>query len=670
MEKLLQKIPTLRITIAYATGIIAASILEFNLWIITLLAIAVYLMVVLLLRKYRYSLEAIVGALIGALFFLIGILFYQHNNRTPTFSENGTFSAVVLEKPEEKANSYKTVLRINTFIAGDTAAQANEKIIAYFEKKEPVRQLNPGSVILFTKTPQPVSNNGNPHEFDYKTYLARQKIYRQVYLSEDFWTTTDISVKSPAIVAETLRERLLNLYRKQNLGENETAILSALTLGYKRGLDPETKRVFSAAGAMHVLAVSGLHVGIIFGMFVVLLGFLKRSKKGRIIFVSLSLLLLWSYAIITGLSPSVMRAATMFSLVSIATNLNRRANIYNTLATSAFILLLINPNNLFEVGFQLSYSAVFGIVFLQPKLEKLWPVKNKMVRYIWILITVSISAQIATFPLTSYYFHQFPTYFLLTNIVVIPAVFVLIILGVLLLLFSGLPYLPTAIAFVTKELISGLYQLLQSIDSLPHSVISTTLDGYQSGALILALLYCFAFIEFLHIKSLKYSLLSLSTLVLISAQQKFRQHQQKELIVYNNRDNLTLQFINGRETYIVTEQPPDSSTYARQMVQNVVLKKKLHQPKYLQATESYEDKWFWMKDDIICFDGKTVLIKSPNKKTAGNVSPDFLVVNDFFVPTEYENDSNTMIITTRFLKANYFNIHSLPTSGAYRIQWE
>ncbi len=669
LEKLFQKIPILRIAVSYGTGVLAAAYLKPESSLFFLSAGILFLVLILLNIRYRFSFEGIFGALTSILFFLLGIAFFNQHNQPPALFENGQFSAVVLEKPEEKPNSYKTVLKINSFIKEDSTFQANEKILAYFGKNSHAEDLVPGSVILFKENPRIVTNNGNPYEFDYPKYLNRQKIYRQLYLADGKWKPTNIMVNSPVIMAEKLREKLLTIYRQQNLGENETAILSALTLGYKRGLDPETKRVFSSAGAMHVLAVSGLHVGIIFGMFVLIFGFLKKSKKGSILFVVFSIIMLWSYALLTGLSPSVLRAATMFSLVSIATSLNRRANIYNTLATSAFILLLLKPNNLFEVGFQLSYSAVFGIVFLQPKLEKLWKVKNRIMHYFWVLMTVSIAAQIATFPFTSYYFNQFPTYFLLTNVVIIPAVFVLIILGVLLLLLSGVPYLSTGLAFTVKEVIGNLFALLQWIENLPHSVFKIPFSVSQSISLLLALLFCFAFIEFRRARQLKYAFLLFSVVMLLSASQKFWQYQQKELIVFNNRDNLTLQLIKGRQNYIITQSPIDSSAYTRQMAQNVTTQKNLHQPILLEHSTLFEDKHLLLKNNFICFDDKIIQI-GLTKNTPQELTPDILVLNSYFIPEESQIDDQTSVISTRNIHPRDTSIHSLPAMGAFRIQWQ
>ena len=371
MEKTVQNIPFLRLAIALAIGIIIGDYFTVDEKLsFAVLSVFLFLLIVLN-NKYKYSYSLFFGLGIQFFFILLGVLVTQQYNKKPVFYEKGNFTAVILETPQEKPNSWKSVIRINAAINNDTINSTNELVIAYFAKEEKAPDLKAGDIILFSSSPQSITNNNNPHEFDYKKYLEQKRIYRQVYLPADDWTKTNKSAVSIICRAEQIRENLLRIYRSQPIDDTEYEILSALTLGYKRELDPETKRVFSASGASHVLAVSGLHVGIVFWVIMLVFGFLQKQKTGRIFFMILSVSILWFYAFITGLSPSVMRASAMFSIVVIGENLLRKSNIYNSLAASAFILLLINPNNLYDIGFQLSYSAVFGIVFLQPKLEKL-----------------------------------------------------------------------------------------------------------------------------------------------------------------------------------------------------------------------------------------------------------------------------------------------------------
>ena len=436
MEKTFQNIPFLRLTIALVIGIIAGTYFSVNTNYCVALLVLILIILVVFNRNYRYSYLIPFGLGIQLFIIILGILVTQQVNKKPVLYEKGNFTAVILETPQEKPNSWKSLIQIDGVYFNDSIKPTKELSIAYFAKDQNVKELKAGDVILFSNVPQLITNNNNPFEFDYKKYLARKKIYRQVYLPEDQWTKTNQSVLSLSCLAEQIRESLLKIYRNQPIDENEFEILSALTLGYTRELDPETKRVFSSSGAIHVLSVSGQHVAIIFWVITLLFGFLNNRKSGRTIFMIISISALWFFAFITGLSPAVMRASAMFTIFVIGECMHRKSNIYNSFTASAFILLLLNPNNLFDIGFQLSYIAVFGIVYLQPKLEKVITVKSKIVKFFWSLITVSIAAQVATFPITTYYFGQFPTYFWLTNIFVIPAVMVLVPIGILLLFVS------------------------------------------------------------------------------------------------------------------------------------------------------------------------------------------------------------------------------------------
>ena len=619
--------------------------------------------------NYRFSLETIFGAITTLLFVVLGSLFYYHYNKTPEFYSSGTFVATVIEAGEEKPSSYKSILKLDATVKNDSVLRTNEQVLVYFEKTEKAKQLKPGNTILFQKAPALIKNYGNPYEFDYKSYLSRKKIYRQIYLPDTEWIIGEHLNKTPQTIAEKFRNKLLTTYRKQHLGEQETEILSALTLGYKRGLDPETKRIFSSAGAMHVLAVSGLHVGIIFAVFTLIFGFIRKLKYGKFVFVLLAILVLWSYAFITGLSPSVMRAATMFSLVCIAANINRRANIYNTLSISALILLVLNPNNLFEVGFQLSYAAVFGIVFLQPKLSKLWPVKNKVLSLLWTLLTVSIAAQITTFPITSYYFNQFPTYFWLSNLIVIPAAFALIVLGILLLILSRISLLGSVFAFITKWILKLTYWALAGIENLPYSVGEISLTKVELIFLIFALLFGFTFIESQNKKSLKAMLLSFVLLAVSTFIVNMQNLRSAELIVYNSSPNPILHIINGKTNYVVSENEIQGPEYILQQIETVRKKKKLDEITFISANDQYKDSYLFYRSGILYFAGKTIWIQSNKNKFSGQINPD-LIVSTGQIKEEYAFNSQTPIISySNRNNLNFTNIHFLKQNGAYTLKW-
>lgn len=673
MEKTVQNIPFLRLTIALIIGIIIGN--NFTASVQTGLAILVGILIFLIAlnKKYKYSHSLLFGQAIQFFFIFLGILVFQQFNKKPVLHDKGYFEAVILETPQEKPNSYKSVVQVNAVIISDSVKPSNELIIAYFAKNENVKNIKAGDIILFENQPQIITNNNNPYEFDYKKYLERKRIYRQVYLPEANWIQSDKTSFSLRCQAEQIRERLLNLYRSQAIDETELEILSALTLGYKRDLDPETKRVFSASGASHVLAVSGLHVGIVFWLISILFGFLQKQKTGRILFVIISISLLWFYAFITGLSPSVMRASTMFTIFVAGQNLNRKANIYNSLAASAFLLLLINPNNLFDVGFQLSYAAVFGIVFLQPKLEKLIVVKNKFIRFFWSLITVSIAAQIATFPITTYYFGQFPTYFWITNTFVIPAVMILIPAGILLLFVSKVHFISGLLATILNYMIKATYFLLSFIEQLPFAVFDVSVNQVQfvftAATILLVFIYLKSY-HFRYVKIILFFILALSISTLLTNINRIRN---TELIVYNTAKNPGIHLIHGKKNYIISEEKikDEELNYFPAIATKRQLG--LNPPVFLISTDTFIDENILLKNGFVFFEGKSLSLKKNTADLNKDQLPDF-IINPVKIDFNqlYIEPGKTVISNKRYIykkDINLTQIHFTTVKGAFRKKW-
>lgn len=673
MEKTFQNIPFLRITIALATGIIIGTKYAVNESLGFVLLIIILFLLGVVNNKYKFVYSLYFGTGIQLFFIWLGILVTQQYNEKPVFYDRGNFIATVMETPLEKPNSWKSVIQVDAVHYTDTVKRTNEVVVAYFAKNEKVTKLKAGDIILFRNKPQLVSNNNNPYEFDYKKYLEQRRIYRQVYLAGDNWLKTNKSKFSVVCQAEQIRENLLEIYRNQPIDETEFEILSALTLGYKRELDPETKRIFSSSGAMHVLAVSGLHVGIIFLALTLMFGFLRKYKSGRILFVIVTISLLWVYAIITGLSPSVMRASAMFSIFVIGQNLNRKPNIYNSLAASAFFLLLINPNNLFDTGFQLSYSAVFGIVYLQPKFEKLIVVKNRIFKFLWQLIAVSIAAQIATFPITIYYFGQFPTYFWLANTFVIPAVMFLVPFGILLLIISKIHLLAHILAVLVNYSIKVVYFLLSTIEQLPFSVFETSVNQVQFIFIITIVFAIFIFIKnykFFYLQTALIFIFALSVSVLLADVNRI---YHKELIVYNTPKNLSIHLIHGKKNYIISEEKINEDELHYFPGIATVRKLGLNDPVFLKSSDTFTDREIFLKNGFVFFGGKTMLLRKNLNPVNINKMPDFIInpknTGDY---EHFENLQTTIISNKRFIDKiglQSANIHFVTLSGAFRKEW-
>lgn len=307
-----------------------------------------------------------------------------------------------------------------------------------------------------------------PSEFDFKFWLATQNIYHQTFLKPHQYLKIKEHNGHP-ILAFALQLRKKQVQRYLSLIKNKEAIAlaSTLILGYRADLNKETLEIYSRTGTIHALSVSGMHVGLIYMVLNVLLSFLNPLKKKELLKLIFILPILWFYALLTGLSPSVLRSVLMLSVFLMAKASSRPANSYNIIAFSAFSTLIYNPFLIWDIGFQLSYLAVAGLIYLQPKIQQSWSIKNKWLHKLWGLMAMSLAAQLFTFPASIYYFHQFPLYFLLSNLFIMIPIALLMYLGIL-LLFPGFSFL----APFFEWLINFTNQGLLWIANLPFASLS------------------------------------------------------------------------------------------------------------------------------------------------------------------------------------------------------
>jgi competence protein ComEC len=391
------------------------------------------------------------------------------------------YQGVVEGHLDERKSSFKTTVVVKAIKTEQGWSTASGKVNLYISRKTYKHNLQWGDRVIIKGSPQVVSPPGNPHEFDFKRFLAFRNIYHQHFVRGDALTRTGQTEKGFFHYSSLARNYFSDIIKKYVDGEQEEAISLALVIGVTDGIDDELISAYSASGAMHVLAVSGLHVGIIYWMILLLLKPLQKNPSGQWFVAVVSLLILWSYSFVTGLSPSVLRAVTMFSFMALAKPLNVRSNIFNTLAASAFILLLYDPYLIMSVGFQLSYLAVLGIIWIQRPLYMLYEAKSWLADQIWNITCVSIAAQATTFSLGLLYFHQFPTYFLFSNLFVIPVSFVVLVAGIVLLLVNVIEPLANLVGWVLHWSSWLLNQSVFVVEDLPLSIISDIyIDAFQS----------------------------------------------------------------------------------------------------------------------------------------------------------------------------------------------
>jgi competence protein ComEC len=332
--------------------------------------------------------------------------------------------------------------------------------------------VNYGDELLIPAKYNPIDPPFNPAEFNYQQYLAHQDIYMQAFVNPQDVLVVNRGAGNPVIAyALQLRQKLVRQFKQHLHSPEAIAVASTLILGYKAELDNDILQAYSKTGTIHVLSVSGAHVAIIFLMIGWLLGFMDRWKHGRVFKAILTIAIIWYYALLTGLSPPVCRAAVMISMIIIGKTYNRRINSLNILGVSAFAILLSDPFLITDVGFQLSYLAVGGLIVFQPIVYHWLEIENKWLDKLWLYCSASIAAQAITFPLSAYYFHQFPVCFLLSNLFILLPSFIIMCAGITYLVVAqtGVPVLIKPVAYVLEHTILIMNKGLHIIEQSPYA---------------------------------------------------------------------------------------------------------------------------------------------------------------------------------------------------------
>jgi competence protein ComEC len=329
-----------------------------------------------------------------------------------------------------------------------------------------------GQILLVQGSPQEIDAATIPGQFDAKQYYFRKGIDFQDFVELSQCAKMGMDNSNPVKKwGNEIREFLVSQIETHVRQREDADVLVALLLGIRRNIDPELKAAHSAAGTSHILAVSGMHVGLIFGFLRFLLGWLNRWKPGRFSFSVLIILLLWLYALVTGLSPSVNRAVMVFSVLQLGEMVSRPKFPLNSLCLATLVLFLADPEIVYDVGYQLSFAAVYGILSFQKPISDLWKPKALILKFIWENSALTLAATLATCPIILYYFHQFPVYFLLANLIAVPLSNGLIYGGIGLISLSWIPMLKPFLAWLIHFFILILNGFVLWISSLPFSVI-------------------------------------------------------------------------------------------------------------------------------------------------------------------------------------------------------
>lgn len=490
----------------------------------------------------------------------INVYYSTDSNRADHFIHDGKtithYKVLITKQSQEKENSWKVEAEVQAVQHADsTWAPRSGKVLLYFSKKSYLQPFQYGDILLIAGKPEALKEPSNPGEFDYKKFLTYRKTYHQHFLRDGDAVKIGYDPSSKTVAYSILAREWADRALKENInGKQEQATASALVLGVTDGLENDLIGAYAATGSLHVLSVSGLHVGIIYWLILLIFRPLHKFTKGKWALAIFSVIVLWGYAFITGISPSVLRAVTMFSFVALARPWGQKTNIYNTLAASAFCLLLYEPYLIMSVGFQLSYLAVVGIVYLQPKLSRLWEPKSWFWDSVWQITCVSIAAQAATVALGLLYFHQFPVYFLFSNLFVIPISFVVLVLGIVVVVVSFVAPLAAALGFLLQWTIWFLNYGVFNMEALPWSLIDNVYITTFQCWLLMGAILCIIFLFELR----KTSYLTVSTICMVSFAVfqwiHFMEHiSQKKIIVYNVAGHSAWDVMHNGQVYFFSD---------------------------------------------------------------------------------------------------------------------
>jgi len=474
-------------------------------------------------------------------------------------ADENIISAKIVAEPILKSKTISVILEVES-IADSVGnfRKCSGRLQANFELDSSSIYYKYGDLILLNSKIVKISGPENPNAFNPAAYFALSNVYHQTYVRSK--NTKRIGQHKGNIAYQLLidwRKYLSSVFERHLSGSpNEKAVASALVLGVRSEFSSDLKNAYADTGATHVLSVSGLHVGLVAGLLGWLIKRIKRKKMDRFSQREIAILLafIWFYVLLTGASASVLRSGLMFSFVILATLVRRKISVYNSLASSAFALLCLEPKFLYDIGFQLSYLALFGIVFFHPYIYKLLFFKNKFADWAWNLTAVGFAAQLATLPLGLFYFHQFPTYFWLSGLAVIPLSTVALYSGIALLVCDWIPVLGYLAGWLTYCSIAIMNACIFAIQSLPFAVIS----GFWLGLSEMLLLYTaiFAMAVGLIYSKRSFKFLSIATVLLFSSIQFFRifsAANQDSIYVYKVNKSSLIEFYSGHRVYCLKD---------------------------------------------------------------------------------------------------------------------
>jgi competence protein ComEC len=559
-----REIPFVRLFIPLALGIVTAEFWQPNSpnianIILSLSAICILFFVFI---KTTFQLRWVFGIPLSICLFLLGFqaVYYQNELHNPHHfqsilndDEEKIIIGTVTDRVEKATNFRLTIAVQKMGDEADSLHTVSGNLMLYL-KKDTLAEQPPqyGDLVIVNTKPRLIESPKNPDAFDFKNYEHHQNIHYQSFIQPDAVKILAQGRGNPVLqIIAHWQTRLIAILKEHLATEREFAVGSALILGYRDAVTDEVKDAYIGTGSMHILAVSGMHILLIFNAFDWILSFYKTgSRRFRWTKAGVAVVLIWVFTLLTGAGASVLRAAVMSTFLALSNGWGRKVSIYNVLAASAFVLLLWNPFWLFDVGFQLSYFAVIGIAYGQPKIRKLLIFKNKIANWAWEATAVGLAAQLVVTPISLYYFHQFPTYFWLSGLLAVPVSSGALYAGIVLFFTSKVPYLGWLIGKILFGLVWLMNEIVFSIQKLPLSILT----GFWVSGLAVFILYLLLIgvgfaLQTRQLKSLIYPLSIAAVSSLLYAFSHIKTTPHREIIVYHIYKHSVIDFIDGDKCY-------------------------------------------------------------------------------------------------------------------------
>ncbi|WP_035668461.1 ComEC/Rec2 family competence protein [Flavobacterium sp. 83] len=548
--------PLARITFGFILGILFPFYLKTNPIVVFILLIVsiitfssfYYLSIKNYTKNVYFGISTyVLSFFIGATTLIVHTDNYQKSNYihyNSIFEKPHLISVTLREKLKSSNFNDRYVALVNHIDQTENSG----RILLNIRKDSLNHQIEIGTQLRIRGTLYKNSPPYNPNQFDYSNYLENKQIYAQLYAdAEDISVSSEID-KNIWYYTSRLRTKIIHNLEKNNFHKTELNVAVALIMGQQQDISPEIIRDYQYAGAVHILSVSGLHIGFILLFVTFILKPLPNTKRGSFIKLIIILASLSLFGLIAGLAPSVVRSVVMFSFVAIGSHLRRSVNIYHTLLVSMLLILLFQPSFLFDVGFQLSYIALFFIIWLQPLLTSIWLPKNKISKYIWDILTVSFAAQIGTLPLSIYYFHQFPGLFFVTNLIIIPLLSIVMVLGVVVMVLAAFGYVPLLLSKPLEWSVFYLNKIINSIASLEQFII----QNIPFNLYFLISFYLIIISAVLWFKKPSFNKLAMILISFILLQISYIENEsdiqnQEEWVVFNSKKNTLITERNGKK---------------------------------------------------------------------------------------------------------------------------